>query len=121
MNVMSQIKEQIECSISEYCQDNMPDKLTPIRDGDFLYVFGEVYGVVVYPTPLHESLMFTIIMEDDENWFVPEFKEFEYSSVTWIPSLTNCLKVAQEYLKEHASVLYFKNTDVPCGYQLPWK
>lgn len=121
MNVMLTIKKQIESFISQYGQDNMPDQYTPIRDGDFLYVFGAVYGVVVYPTPLHESLMFTIIMEDDENWFVPENREFEYSSVTWIPSLLNCLKVAQEYLKTHASVLYYKNTDISCGFQLPWK
>lgn len=118
---MLEIKKQIECFISQYNMDNIPDKLTPIRDGDFLYVFSEVYGVVVYPTPLHGSLMFTIIKEDDDNWFVPETREFEYSSVTWIPMLVNCLKVAQEYLKEHASILYYSNTNIPCGFQLPWK
>ena len=118
---MLEIKKQIECFISQYGQKNMPDKLTPIRDGDFLYVFGDVYGLVIYPTPIHESLMFTIIKEADENWFVPEESEFEYSSVSWIPMLTDCLKVAQEYLEEHASILCFKNTDIPCGFQLPWK
>lgn len=118
---MLDVKHHIDSYLEEFSQDNKPETYTPIHDGDFVYVFGDdVFGVVTYPNE-EGHFMFTIIMEDDGQWYVPEETKFEYASVTWMVNLERCLKCAREYLEENASVLCFVGTNVSCGFQLPWR
>lgn len=109
-------KQQIESYLEQWDQDNTPETFEPIRDDDFLYVFGGCTGVVVYPQG--DRLPFTLLSEDDGHWFVvkdPTWDNF------WMSDLQKVLKIAEEYMNKYASIKFFSGTSVPCGYKMPWK
>lgn len=109
-------KQLIEAYLDGYDQDNTPDLHVPIRDGDFLYVFGGCSGVVVYPQG--ERLPFTLLTEDDGHYFIDENPIWDNF---WMEDLIKTLTVASKYVEENATVKFFSGTDVPCGYKMPWK
>ena len=111
--------EHIEEYIEIYDQSNPATKYTPERDSeDYVYIFGECCGVVLIPEK-DGRITFTILSEDDDHYFI--HNEAPHSHNFWISDWINCLNIAKEYLKQHASKSYFVNTNIPCGHKLPYK
>lgn len=115
-------KEQfkhIESYIEEYDQNNPAPLYTPVKDDEnYVYIFGECFGFVLIPET-DGRVTFTYLVEDDGQWFMT--KEDIYADSSWIPDIIKCLNIAQEYLTQNATPVYFKNTDTQCGYKLPYK
>lgn len=111
--------EHIQAHIEEYDQDNPVIRHIPERDWDnYVYIFGSSFGVVLIPES-DGRITFTLLVEDDEHWFIREGPIISHNF--WISDLIKCLDIAQEYLKQNATTEYFVNTDEECGYKLPYK
>lgn len=111
--------EHIEAYIEQYDQNNTAPQYVPEKDYDnYVYIFGSCFGVVLIPEN-DGRITFAILSEDDEHYFIQD--KIVNAHNFWISDLITCLNIAQEYVKQNATVEYFVNTDTPCGYQLPYK
>ena len=111
--------EHIEAYIEEFDQSNPVDQYVPIRDNeDYVYIFGVSFGVVLIPEN-DGRITFTILTEDDGQYFINDNPLYAHNA--WLLDLSHCLNIAQEYIKQNATQSYYKNSDVKCGYELPYK
>lgn len=112
------IIKHINAWLSQWNQDNKPQYNHPYRDEEnFVYVLNECAGIVLIPMD-DGRILFTIISEDDDNYFIDE-KPY-YADNYWLSNLKSCIEIAQNYLKKNATVRYFNNSDIQCGYNLPY-
>lgn len=112
-------KNHIRSYIEQYHQQNMPTLYKPEKDSlGYVYIFGNCFGVVLIPTA-DGRILFTILGEDDGHYSIRE--QPIISSNYWLKDWIKCLTVAQDYLKENATQDYLVDSDIPCGFKLPYK
>ena len=81
-----------------YNQYNMPQKFTPIKIDECVYIFGECHGVRLRkrsPENNDYHILVDIICEDDGHWFETN----TLGSSHWIPDFEKVLKTLNKYFK----------------------
>ena len=107
--------------IGRWNQENYPKFYKPYREGDFVFIYGDCTGIVIYPYV--DYLGYTWLSEDDGFYYLSE--QNPNKAVFWMKTDIKCLEVALKYLEENATPMYYigreGNPDAQCGWQLPWK
>ena len=109
-------QKEINNWLQQWGQFNPPEYYTHYRYKDYLFVFGDCSGIVVYPDG--KRLLYSPLHEDDQRWWVNS--EWKDKSIGWLSNDIACYKVALEYIEEYGTIQYCKDTNVPCGWKLPW-
>ena len=116
-------KDQIEfinSVIRQWNQENYPEFHVPYKEGDYIFIYGDCTGIVIYPYDDH--LGYTWLSEDDGFYFMSE--KNPNKAVFWIEEDMKCLEVALNYLEKYGTPLYYKgcegNENCQCGWKLPW-
>lgn len=112
----------INSILTQWSCENVPAQYTPYKEGDYVFIYGDCTGIVIYPD-INNFLGYMFFEEDDGFYYYNETKQQKH--VYWMKSDIKCLEIAIKYLEEHATPEYYVgcegDPDMQCGWKLPWK